>query len=146
MVGEAVVLAFQEQVGETALQPRAGSLPVTLISLLVLYTASGAFAQLKFSPWGWSAWGLFSFAASCAAIRSWAGWRVVLAGVLLGATTAIRIQALFAGVLMSLLLVAILRRRALWPLVMSGVLAAVVTPLWRTTDGATSRSGPPSLK
>jgi membrane protein len=50
LVGEAVVLAVQEQVAETALRPQAGSLLVALISLLViLYTASGAFAQLKYS-------------------------------------------------------------------------------------------------
>jgi membrane protein len=56
MVGEAVLVAFQEQVAETALRPRAGSLLVTLVSLLIiLYTASGAFAQLKYSlntVWG----------------------------------------------------------------------------------------------
>lgn len=54
-------------------------------------------------------------------------WLVVLAGVLLGGTTAIRIQALFAGILISLLLVVILRRRAFWPLVVYWALAAGVT-------------------
>jgi len=54
-------------------------------------------------------------------------WLVVLAGVLLGGTTAIRIQALFAGILISLVLVVILRRRAFWPLVVYWALAAVVT-------------------
>jgi membrane protein len=56
VLGEAVVTAFQEQVTETALRPQAGSLLVALISILViLYTASGAFAQLKYSlntVWG----------------------------------------------------------------------------------------------
>ena len=56
MLGEALVAAFQEEIAESALRPRAGSLLVALISLLViLYTASGAFAQLKYSlntVWG----------------------------------------------------------------------------------------------
>jgi membrane protein len=56
MLGEALVVAFQEQIAETALRPRAGSVLAVLISLLViLYTASGAFAQLKYSlntVWG----------------------------------------------------------------------------------------------
>jgi hypothetical protein len=64
-------------------------------------------------------------------------WQVVLAGVLLGGTTAIRIQALFAGFLVSLLLVAVLRRRALWPALTYWVLAAVVTYLaWPFLWGA----------
>jgi membrane protein len=56
ILGEAVVLEFQEQVAQTALRPQTGSLVVAVISLLViLYTASGAFAQLKYSMntiWG----------------------------------------------------------------------------------------------
>lgn len=56
MLGEALVTAFQEEIAETALRPRAGSFLVAIISLLViLYTASGAFAQLKYSlntVWG----------------------------------------------------------------------------------------------
>jgi membrane protein len=56
MLGEELVVAFQEQIAETALRPRAGSVLVALVSLIViLYTASGAFAQLKYSlntVWG----------------------------------------------------------------------------------------------
>lgn len=50
VVGEAVVDAFQEQVAEAALRPEATPFVITVISVLViLYTASGAFAQLKYS-------------------------------------------------------------------------------------------------
>jgi membrane protein len=50
MVGQAVVGAIEEQIAETAIRPRSGSALVTLVSILViLFTASGAFAQLKYS-------------------------------------------------------------------------------------------------
>jgi hypothetical protein len=54
-------------------------------------------------------------------------WRLALSGVLLGATIAIRIQALFAGLLISLLFVAVLRRRAILPVLGYWLLAAIVT-------------------
>jgi membrane protein len=50
MLGEAVVTAFHQEVMETSLRPQAGSLLAALLSLgVILYTASGAFAQLKYS-------------------------------------------------------------------------------------------------